>query len=189
MSTTVKDEGGFSLIELLVVISILGVISFVLTEAFILGLKTTDGITSDVSNSVAVQALRSNFTGDVQKAQQVSTASTGTSCAPGPASSVILELSWPEPGTQRRVSYSLDGGTPGQRELVRRSCTNSTLATPDERILGHFEFEPTGGPPVQALCSPDAACATVTTVTMKILTNRPQNPAAPIELTVRRRLT
>lgn len=196
MTSEVKDEGGFSLIELLAVISILGVISFVLTEAFILGLKTTDGITSDVSNSVAVQALRSHFTGDAQRAQQVSTASTDAICATGEdgaaPGSVVLQLSWTEAGTPRHVSYALDRGTPpstGEAELVRWSCTGSS-GTPDKRMLGHFEFEPTGDLPVQAVCDPPPpATPPCATVTMKILTNRAQNPAAPIELTVRRRIT
>lgn len=188
------DESGFTLIELLVVISILGIISFALTEAVILGLRTTDGITSDVSNSVAVQALRSYVISDVQKAQKVSTdqqLSTnpadpcGTSTAANP---VFLQLSWMEGERSRRVSYSLDSGAPpvlGQAELVRSSCTDSSVPT-DKRVLGHFEFDPSGSP-VLASCSPD--CATATTVTLKILTNRPRNPPAPIELTMRRRLT
>lgn len=198
MSTGVKDEGGFSLIELLVVVSVLGIISFVLTEAFILGLKTTDGITADVSNSVAVQALRSHFTGDAQKAKEViASPDTPDTCAKddeGAARPVFLQLKWSEAGAARHVSYELDGGmppAPGQAELVRWSCTGSSGA-PDKRVLGYFEFSP-GDKPVEALCSPPppppTAVPPCATVTMKILTNRAQNPAAPIELTVRRRIT
>lgn len=146
------NEAGFTLVELLAVVTILGLISFALTEAFIVGLKTTDANADNISRSVAVQALQSYFTGDAQSAKLVSTVDPAPTCSTSPG--VFLHLSWTDPqGSARDVSYSLDADpTPvaGQRELVRWSCTAN--GAPDKRMLGRLAFAPSGPQPVQALC-------------------------------------
>lgn len=184
-------EGGFTLIELLAVIAILGVISFALTEAVILGFKTTDAVTNDVTRSAGVQALRSYFTGDAQRADQASTLAISAPPCAAPSGDFLLYLSWTDQGTARDVSYSLDADTPpvaGQRELVRRSCTSGV--TSDTRMLGHFDFDPAERLPVLAQCDP--ACSSPSqpaTITLSILTNRPKDPLVAVDLTVRRRTT
>lgn len=168
-------EGGFSLIELLAVISILGVVSFALTEAVILGFKTTDATVDDVSRSVAVQALQSYFTGDAQSADAVSTEDPAPTCSPVPEG-VFLHLAWTDQGRARDVSYALlPDGPAGEVELIRRSWTG--CGAPDTKMLGHFSFEPGGPPPVLALCDGTdcgAAAAGPETITIKIPTRRPQ---------------
>ena len=77
-----RSQSGFSLVELIVVITILGIISFVLTEAMILGLKTTDSTASDIGRSIDVAALRRSFTSDAQSAALVSTGDAAPPCAP-----------------------------------------------------------------------------------------------------------
>ena len=199
-----SDEGGFTLIELLAVIAILGVISFGLTEAVILGFKTTDAVTTDVTRFVGVQALRSYFTDDVRRADQAfDPGPAGDPCAT--SSDALLHLSWTEAGgTITDVAYSLEADSPavaGQAQLVRWSCTTS--GPPAKRMLGLLEFDPAGPAPVEALCAypgatpPGAstACQPLptdpepATITMRVLTNRPKDPPVPLELTVRRRTT
>lgn len=180
-----QGEGGFTLVELLAVVTILGLISFALTEAFIVGLRTTDANTDNLSRSVAVQALQSYFTGDAQSAKLVSTVDPAPVCAPSPG--VFLHLSWTDAGATRDVSYSLDADpTPvaGERELVRWSCTAG--GAPDKHMLGRLTFDPSGPQPVQALCD-DAACpaapGTPDVIALRILT-----PIA-LDLAVQRRAT
>jgi len=142
-----SDEGGFTLVELLVVVGILAIISFPLTEAFIVGLKTTDDNANNMARSVGVQALSSFFTGDAQSAELVSSVDPLPMRCAATEAKVFLHLSWTDQDQTRDVSYSLesDGADDRQREVIRWSCTAG--GTADRRILGLF----TGGPlPVQA---------------------------------------
>jgi prepilin-type N-terminal cleavage/methylation domain-containing protein len=174
------DEAGFTLVELLAVVTILALISFALTEAFIVGLKTTDKNTENLSRSVAVQTLQSYFTADAQSAKLVS--ATDPTCATTPG--VFLHMSWTDQGRDRDVSYSMEPDGPGNAELVRWSCT--TGASPDKKLLGHLTFDPGGVPPVEARCD-DAPCPDADVspdrISLKILT-----PVA-IDLVVQRRAT
>jgi len=192
------DELGFTLVELLAVIAILGVISFTLTEAFVVGLKTTDANATDLSRSVAVQAAQSYFTDDVQSAKEVSRVDPPpTTCAT--AAGVFLHLSWKDQGRARDVSYAVEDAITGQAQLVRWSCTDG--GSVDRKMLGLFTFEP----PLPQLAQCDgAACPDAPgrplTVTLRIPTDRPQEatgtsttsvpPLRPsVDLTVRRRTT
>lgn len=183
------DEAGFSLIELLAVIAILGVVSFALTESLILGFKTTDRTIGDVSRSAGVNTLEPYFTRDVQSAELVSTGDP--TCAPDP---VFLHLTWTDEGAARASSYSLVPPTGGEQDLVRWSCTGA--GAPDRRVLGHFSHDPAGPPPLAVTCDedpdPDADLCPVApdkpaTVTLAIQTDPSAVPGAATKLTVRRR--
>ena len=186
-----RDEAGFTLVELLAVIGILAVIAFPLTEAFVVGLKTTDANADNMSRAVAVQALQSFFTGDAQSAKLVST--TAPTCAPtAPGAEVFLHLSWTDGASSRDVTYFLQADSPavaGEGELVRWSGTAG--GTRDERMLGRLVFDPAGPSPVVVVCEPTSCPitldrtvpSTVTTLTLRILT------PTPVDLTVVRRAT
>lgn len=203
------DEGGFTLIELLAVISILGVISFTLTEAVILGFKTTDAVTTDVTRVVGVQTLRSYFVDDVRRAEKVSdpVPQSLDPCSASPEAILYLTRT-DDDGTGREVAYVLEANTPvaGERQLVRWECTvtgpsNNPSRSAAERELGLLEFDPAGALPVQALCDgatcppgpavvpPDPAKFEPATVTLRLLTNRPKDLPTSIDFTVRRRTT
>ena len=188
------DEAGFTLVELLAVIAILGVISFPLSQAFIVGLRTTDDNANNMARSVGVQALQSFFTPDAQSAALASQADPEPRCAAAAApADVFLHLSWTDQATARDVSYSLAADSPvveGQRELIRWSCTAGGPA--QKRMLGRFTFDPAGQLPVRALCllTPattlvpcPAAPTAFEAVTLKVLT------PTEVDLTVRGRTT
>lgn len=197
-----NGEGGFTLIELLAVVTILGIISFALTEALIVGFKTTDAVTTDVTRTVGIQALRSYFIGDGKRARQVSTGDTPCATASPPSVEVLLHLYSNDQGSATEVAYSLesDGPQVGQRQIVRTSCAAG--GSRDRRLLGTLEFDPAGPEPLIARCKPVRAAATEpdegpcptapgepATITLRALTNRPKDPPVTVDLTVRRRTT
>ena len=172
------DESGFTLVELLAVVAILGVIGYALTESVILGFRTTDATAASSSRSVAVQTLTSYFTGDAQSADEVSTNDPG--CATEP---VFLHLTWTDQSVARSVSYGLHPVAGPEQELVRWSCAGG--GAPDRKILGHFSQNPSpGAVPVSARC--DGAVCPATPGTPATVTLEVQSTPT-LSLTVRRR--
>lgn len=178
-------QEGFTLVELVVAIAILGIIAVVLTEAVVLGFRTTDGTAANVSRSVATRTVASYLTTDVQRAETVST--TDADCAtaePG----VFLHLGWVDEGTTRSVSYALDPPTGAEHELIRWSCADG--GPPARTFLGHFSHDPAAPLPVAVRCD-GAPCTPAptapATVTLRIQTDPSASPQPPSELTVRRR--
>lgn len=181
-----RGDAGFTLVELLVVIAMLGIIGYPLTESLILGLRTTDATAASSSRSVAIQGLSSYFTGDAQSAETVST--TDSSCATEP---VFLNLEWSDKMTTRKVSYSLDPVSGPEQDLIRWSCTATGTATggaPERRILGHFSRRADATePPVVASCDelPVVASCAELSAPRTITLTFPSDPE--LTLTVRRR--
>lgn len=150
-----RGEAGFTLVELIVAVAILGVITVALTGAVIVGLRTTDATAASSSRSIAVETLASFFTADAQSADEVST--TDPDCASGP---VFLHLTWTDSSVTRSVSYGLDPPIGPDQDLVRWSCFSSAPGDADRRILGHLsgDVDP-ATPPVFATCDGTACPA------------------------------
>lgn len=179
-------EAGFSLVELLAVIGILAIIGFALTEAVILGLRTTDSTAASSSRAVAAQTLASYFTGDAHSAEKVST-TEAVPCADGP---VFLHLTWTDATVSRAVSYGLDPPVGPEQELKRWSCTGG-MQDLNPKFLGHFSRNPDPTkPPVTARCDVDPdpdpdLCPTTAGAPASITLEIQSEP--PLTLTVRRR--
>lgn len=136
-------EGGFTLVEILVAVSVMGVISLALASAFHAGFRgseTTQQRTSESSDAQLASAYLSN---DVQSMIAV----TSTACSAGTLDPIVsLKL----PGDDS-VSY-LFGTVAGEPKLVRRTCTNGT--TTDDETLAHFV---SGSKPILT-CQPSTDC-------------------------------
>lgn len=156
-TTTARREGeaGFTLIELLAAIAILGIISFVLTEAILLSLKTVEDATARVGNSATTQTVESYFTGDAQSALVVS--SGGAAC--GVSDPAVVNLAWTDQATPKVASYVLVPASGNEHDLVRRFCVGN--APPDERILGHYVHKPTDPFPLSASWTDSTVTLTV----------------------------
>lgn len=168
MSARRRGDAGFTLVELLAAVAILGIIGAALTEAVILGLRTTSATQATSSRAAAARALASQFTDDVHSAEKVST--TDPDCAPQP---VFLHLTWTD-GVNRAVSYSLDPQDGPDQDVVRWSCSGG--GAPTRKILGHFSRSPeSASPPVSVACDPGCSQAPSEpdTVTLTIDGGRP----------------
>jgi Tfp pilus assembly protein PilV len=126
-----RDEGGFTLLELLIVC----VVSPLVVGALALGLMTVLSLQSGVSNRLAdsadSQVVQASFRNDVQSAQYLTTQSTNSpQCGTGLQ---VLGLEWNENPTtnvyETVVSYMSVPVTTGSTttySLVRQECTNVT---------------------------------------------------------------
>lgn len=116
-----RREDGFTLIEVLLVVVILGFISGALTESIILGLRTTEATERIVSGSLDRQLASTYFYGDVQSSDEVAT-DAAKACPVSTPGTVTLR--WNDAGVAKAASYSVD---PTEGNLVRRYCEDGAL--------------------------------------------------------------
>lgn len=123
-------EGGFTLIELIVTMSIVSIVMGTLSMAIIVGLRTTDETTRRLADSHDLQLLSIYLPADAQSAVEGridTSAATAIGCTPpDPSGTNVLHLAWDEPGgTQTfRAAYRLEG-VAGENVLARYSCVNA----------------------------------------------------------------
>lgn len=123
------DETGFTLVELLLVITILGIIGFALTESVIIGLRTTTSTEEQVRGSLDRQRLATYFVPDVQSAQKLATGDSPLACRPNGASPLLTAFGI-DRGVTKTASYYLVEAPPEAPKLLRRTCELDNLATP-----------------------------------------------------------
>lgn len=127
-------DDGFTLVELLVAITVLGIIAPVLVGAIVLGLKTTAATTGQLNASHSRQELAAFFTTDVQSAVTIADeSSTDTTTCMAAGETLVGRLSWADidstgASTARVVTYATVT-VAGDRQLVRHACTGSAIST------------------------------------------------------------
>ena len=164
------SEDGFTMVELLVSIAVMGVIGAGITGGIILALKTTDTTRDRVSQSADGQIASTYFITDVQGASTVSvvpadvyncggTPPAGNSPAPlirirwtDPGAPVVGTTTTTSPGVAKEASYIVET-VAGERRLTRRLCSGSSpvLAIPLARYLS------TTGTPASVACVPSCS--------------------------------
>lgn len=123
-----RNEAGFTLVELLIAISIIGMIMGAISVAFIVSLRVTDETQSRLEESHAADLTSAYFVSDFQSAETLE-----ATC--GPAGEAILQFSWTDPGpTQgsgddepRAVSYVVETQD-GEKRLNRYFCVGADTA-------------------------------------------------------------
>lgn len=122
-----SKERGFTLVELLVAVVILGAITGALTTGLIVSFRTTDEATDRLSRAQGVQLASSAFASDVQSADDVLAGDAAPACGP---SGAALSLVWMDGSVRNVAAYSVQGD-----ELVRHHCVGATI---EERTLSSF---------------------------------------------------
>jgi prepilin-type N-terminal cleavage/methylation domain-containing protein len=156
MSTTktqgrVADESGLTLIELVISITVLGILFGPITFGFLIAFLETDATHQRIADSASAQLLSSFLLPDVQGSDTVSPTGdfTGTGCTmpsfPGSASTV-LSLHYDDPrGPETTVLYVDVIGDGGQHELHRAECTHASgTGTLESTMLVHNLHHPNG---------------------------------------------
>jgi prepilin-type N-terminal cleavage/methylation domain-containing protein len=120
-------DGGFSLIELLIVIVIIPLVVGAISVALTAVLKQQDAVTSKVSNSGDTSVLSAVFAKDVQSAQSLTTKASASSPSACTTNASILSLQWPSTSTVV-VSYAVVAQG-SNYSLVRYYCEGAVTTT------------------------------------------------------------
>jgi prepilin-type N-terminal cleavage/methylation domain-containing protein len=114
-----RDDAGFTLIELIIAIVILGIIIVPLTGAIIDGLTTTTNAQSRLSESRSPMFTSVWFADDAQSADSYSIPPSGPSCGGG---TNVVSFTWTENSTLYRASYSI-AVAGAKKTLTRTFCS------------------------------------------------------------------
>lgn len=177
-----RDASGFTLVEMLLVVTILGIIGFALTESVIIGLRTTTATEAQVRGSLDRQRVATYFVPDVQSARRLQPGDSAPApCQPAGATP-LLTLSGIDRGVRKTESYYFVEAPPEEAKLVRRTCELDLLpvASPPlpERQGENVVADHLGNPPPTMACEDTMATCTLTVTDAK---------AVPFQLSASRR--
>lgn len=143
-------EDGFSLIELVMALGLLGAISTVVTAAIVIGLRTADTSNERIAGSIDRQLLAVYFTRDAQNAHVQLT----DGCPDG--ETTIVKFAWTDPDdpdAPRSIdaAYCLAAG-PDARRIIRRASQDGA---PERRLA----TLPVDAPEPHVTCAPSCTDA------------------------------
>lgn len=124
-----RDDGGFTLIEVILVVTIMALLVGVMSASISVGLQASRQTEGTLRVSGDVELLAGRFTEDVASARTVQT--TGTGCGGSP----FVVLSLQDRGVSSTVTYGVDR-TGGVHRIIRTRCDSTTLAQTVASTLG-----------------------------------------------------
>lgn len=116
-----RDERGFTLVEVLIAVTVLGIIVAALGAAFSVGLRTMDGTANRLAGSMDAQLLGFYLPDDVASATTITASPAPIVCAG--AASPILELG---DATAFTVVYGVRAAD-GRHQLERYDCAGGAV--------------------------------------------------------------
>jgi prepilin-type N-terminal cleavage/methylation domain-containing protein len=158
----VRDEQGFTLVELIISMAVLSILIVPLTSSFLLGLLESTSAEERIADSTAAQLLSAYVPRDIQSADAVYV--NRHDCLPppfNPATDVVrLQLNWSDPdtiGATTVVSYIDRLGADGVEHILHRAecVTTAGVTTSGSTLLARHLDRTAGFVPT---CDGDAAC-------------------------------
>jgi prepilin-type N-terminal cleavage/methylation domain-containing protein len=173
-------EAGFTLVELLVAISILAIIATPLALGLMTGLRFVGRSDDKFNDSRSALVSAAYFAGDVASANTIVRADT-SACGGGTA---VVSFGWSDASagigaaTNNEISYVFDASTTTNKKLLRKACVNGSSMTQSAAAVS-LGAAPVvtcydAGDVVNATCS-DAAWVKLV-VTQKANPPTPDNP-------------
>jgi prepilin-type N-terminal cleavage/methylation domain-containing protein len=137
---SIRQEQGFTLFELLIVIAVMPIIVGGISVALISVLTQQKTVNNKVSDSGDATVVSANFVRDVQSAAKATTSSSN-SLSPGqcgPTSTAILSLQLGNLASASTVTYDVEQqGTTSVYSLVRYYCPGGTSTPSDRTVVSH----------------------------------------------------
>jgi len=150
-----RDEDGFTLVELLMAIAVLGIIVSAIATALIVTLRNLDATHDRMAESHDAQMASAFLVTDVQSATTITT--TQPACPTTTAT--VADFVWDDQGTANRATYVLE--TVGGEQRLRRSQTVGTT-TSEVVVAHHLTTECSPGPVVVSMPNSNRVLFTLT---------------------------
>jgi prepilin-type N-terminal cleavage/methylation domain-containing protein len=149
-----RGEGGFTLIEMVLTMTLLSLVIAPLSAAIFLGLRTETDVQARLAESNSANAAASYFATDLQQALLV-VVDTSESAGVCGASAAPVKLLLTPPSLDSSVSYFVDPADP--KILRRRTCAAGAVTGP-----------PAGVPLMRNLSGAPAVTCSTTGCTMQV---------------------
>jgi prepilin-type N-terminal cleavage/methylation domain-containing protein len=176
-----SSDAGFTLIELVISIGILGVIIVPIVGSMLFGLAESNGIRDRISDSSSAQVLSTYFAPDVQSAGSSTTTGvdltgigTGHCSALAGGTTLRMRLTIPNAGaaadtTKEATVLYFTKPVSSWLTLYRRTCRSNPALDATSTVVEHLD----PATPFSPTCSPDVATCKKVTVTFRAF-----NPAS-----------
>jgi len=125
---TRRGQGGFTLIEMLLVIAISGIIAVPVLAWMVTAFKTEEVVQRTSKATNASNQLAQFFPRDMSSASNVTLGSSAANCAGAPATDTVIASILNHDLSQQVVYVAVESGS-GAAQFVRRTCTPSGPST------------------------------------------------------------